>query len=856
MQSRFFARAILCILALTLGFAGMAQVRADDPTTDAVIGENFVLRFSGAIPPNPPGQGNLEVDGTIIATAFGGPCQIPPPGPVQVPDGQGGTTTIDFSQSFQVNGNGDYVPASVSPNGLMLPGAFEDVIQDAWVYAYVMVNNAGDNDPNEGGALITRLQIGLSFGLSQLATVNGRPAVIDTNGGNPGQYIYAYGQTNEGGPIKTASTVNIPAGSGSIDVPYESPTFLQPGDRAEVVFYYSPFAPSNANASVQGRFNSIQMSKDTDSILPTARFFPEFSCEFQSVPAELEPGDMATLDYKVTNTTRGPGAPFAEPPGRQPTDPFREFKDINGDYPADFVRVTVTEVGPNPCFSIMEVGMSGGANTTDAKIMRGTTDDLPVDIVVDNEACNDGCTSLDINAQLEALSPYDDDPPFEGNPDPTIDADPNGAMACEASIGVECPCIFEFYKRVDFLPEGQNPDCTPSLVDQGTDAPICGLVVTRLTVKNTDGSSEAINITKLEDTLPAGLTFVEVLTPNVNANFAGGKYTFTGSGVTNPINPGDTRVICFTARVDSNASGTITNTACAMADCASGGSAQPEAGITKMVDINILAPELDVTVQQQPGLICPQQNSTVIVFKVENKNTATWPLSLNINQATVGCLNLDSQVVAPNVTELAPGEMVTVTVTVSQGTCGTQLVPVKLVVDSMPTQVGNRCPDQDDAEVDVQTVDPGIQISCVANPQPVVGGDMVTFSIKVTNTGSAEIQNLALDPGYTLDPGLTFDSEGPFQPGTTIGPGEMATVVVTAIADDDIVPGAYCLRNIMVTGHPTLLGANGICDVADDIEQCCTLVLPDVDIPTLTEIGMMLLVLAMGGVMILSRRRG
>ena len=73
------------------------------------------------------------------------------------------------------------------------------------------------------------------------------------------------------------------------------------------------------------------MSHDTDSRLPTARFFPEFSCDFQNLPVELEPGEMATLDYKVTSTTRGPGAPFAEPPGRQPTDPFREFKDGAGD---------------------------------------------------------------------------------------------------------------------------------------------------------------------------------------------------------------------------------------------------------------------------------------------------------------------------------------------------------------------------------------------------------------------------------------------------------------------------------------------------------------------------------------------
>jgi hypothetical protein len=91
---------------------------------------------------------NEGLDGRLVSTAFGGPQQIAPPTTlVSAPAGG-----FRFSDFFTFNAAAQvYEPNSINPANQKLPPGFPAGLENVWVYAFVVINDGGE-DGTEGGA--------------------------------------------------------------------------------------------------------------------------------------------------------------------------------------------------------------------------------------------------------------------------------------------------------------------------------------------------------------------------------------------------------------------------------------------------------------------------------------------------------------------------------------------------------------------------------------------------------------------------------------------------------------------------------------------------------------------------------
>jgi hypothetical protein len=838
------------IIAIMATAMGINSVYAIDTETDVIpiIGKTQVVGFDGT-------GDNQFLDGTLVSTAFGGPEGIAPPG-------LDPATGVNFAANFTFDAvNNVYVPTSVFTTSRKFPADIA-VLQNTWVYAFVIINDEG-SDANEGGASIRQAGVAVSLNLSNPAIVP--DPFITVDGGTRGNYVYAYGETNQGGGRIKTDSLMMDLGEYVID--YTS-TLIQPAAESEIIFYYSPFAPSNGNASMKGLIGETLQSHTTKPRHHVARWWPVFSCAYSDFnPDPVDAGGTTTGTLTITNTANSRDnvpSPGQDLPGFQ-------LKKLNGEFPSDYVNVTVTSPDEDAgCITITSVtpvlvtGPLGAVTDTLALVERDNSAPLTVTVDVDEDICsNPECdTTIDLLTVLEAQSPYDFDPPFEGLPgEPDFDADPlpGGTFACSGSFDINCPCEHELVKKVIFVDETlPEPPCNSTTGFDSDDAPRCGKVKVLLTLSNPITNTDPITVTSFSDDLPAGLNFIPGTVTSVPAGVtgseAGGVVTF--SNFPGPIAPNSSLTICFLARVSDTASGSLLNQGMATSECANGNPAEPDPAIDTAT-VNVKIPQLDVTVQQPGNRVCPEATQTQVVFRVCNPSPAGtgWPIVVNIPQANTGCLNFVSQDVTGSRT-LDPGQCVDVTVTVGfNPACGSGPKPVSLNVTGRPEGVTvDDCDLTDGATTDILVVLPSVTISCDADKSFLIpdGIDQAVFTVTVTNNGSSVLENLILD-GCELDPGLTLVSSTPLAP-TTLNPGDSAFATYTVTA----VPGTFgevCLRNCSVSGHPAELpDGDTVCDVSALSNPCCVFT-EELEIPTLTEWGFLILVGLMGLAMLVARGR-
>lgn len=826
--------------ALCLGSFAFADNEVDQIP---IIGKVQVVEFSGQQP---------NLDGTVVCTAFGGPELIPPPGA----EGVSGEN-IDFSANFALNGN-VWLPTTVDAGTQVFPaGDLTQQLADAWVYAYVIINDEGDSPGGEGGALFNTAQLPLSPALSSIAD----PFIL-ADGGTRGNYIWAHGNTSTNADFAKPFVQFIPfqafVFTNFIARQLDTKASGNAPFRSEIFFYYSPFAPSNGDAILSGIFNGDNQAHNLAPRFHHPRWFPEFTCEFgTSIPSPLQPGMTGLLPLTVSNM-----ATSLDPVPTFPADlPGYQLRKLNNEFPSDFVDVSLSSPDVDAGCATIEgpvvLGPTAGTTSSIILVQRdgpGETVNFEVTPAADIcSRCDD--QSIDIEATLVAQSPYDADPPFEGVPDARIDPDADG-VSCDTSVPVECPCRFDFDVKVEFVPDGSNPVCNAAGGFDVDDAPVCGIVKKYLIISADAANTENLIVTSLTDTLPAGLEFIPGSVENANGVLGGNTITFSNIP---QIAPGNTLTVCFLARVSPGASAgdVLVNSATAEAECESGQEASPPE-ITDMATVNVKAPQLTITAgNPSPPRVCEGAPESKTIFTISNpSNGATgWPIDINIPAANGGCLNTSQDVMGMQT--LNPGQSVQVSVAVMfNNACPAGLQAVSLGVTGHPSQVAPQdqdCDLDDEDSVQVNVLKPSIDVQCRFEPSPIEDGESATLTLIVRNTSSLEtLENVQIF-GCVPDAGLVETGSTPLT-STTLAPGETAMATFTYMADlpdGETGPVTLCVSGCSVSGEPE---GDAACAVTDGPVTCCITVGTE-EIPTLSEWGLILMVLMLGGVMVLRARR-
>ncbi len=873
------------VVAALPAFAGETETI---PADEIDIGEAQIAEFQGTDMGDPD---TTPLDLTVVSAVFGGPKRIAPPGAVTTDTGY----TVNFSSDFTlVEGAGtanNFFPTSVDPNTstTRLPTDLS-VLEDCWVYAFVLINDDGlETVPGlegPGGATLNFFGISLDPTLVRLPAQDGIPGAFIDAAGTRGAYIYAYGQTDFPGFVHYN---DITGSQGNVTLRCESgvmpiPESMAPGEaaaRAQVVFYYSPFAPSVFNTTVSGS-SGESISDNLATVFPGASYWPHFSCDVPEQPEDLEPGEVAEVDVNITSEAR--------------TYYTRDLLSMpDGSSPELFATLAYTD-DPDPdcdgAITIEGMALCGDAFATTTAItacvpFEGSTC-VRVQVEANGDACSnfEGCEfPVELVSSITAESPYNVDPPFEGvvfpNPKPPaggdfLDADPDGddlGELCPIMVGIECPCIQSIEKRFKYLPDGgPGVDCD---IDNGVDpetAPTCARVKVIIEV-TAEQASDPMTITALKDELPNFTSFCEGTIESFPAGVTG-----VYNGGANEINfnvpgsislmTGETLTVCYEMRVSPAAAGGAAvgagRNACSTAECG-GVPADPPTAIDDAV-LNIKKPEISVTAPggAAPALcLDPSGNMATLTFTVSNTSNALngWPLDPVNVAATSTCANLDIISITPggggaNIGPIAPGGSVNVDVKVTlNGVCN----PVEMIclqATGLPEGVddsndcgidGGQCDFMDEACANVETVAPAITVECAPSNTTPGLGEIVDFEIKVTNTGNVPLENLTLS-GCVADDGLVIVPPPAAFPGGQLAPGAMAVAVVKARVDA-LLP-ILCIRDCVIDAD--VVGADDACFDAVELPPCCV---TTVEIPTLSEWGLILMVLALGSVVILRMRR-
>ncbi len=384
------------------------------------------------------------------------------------------------------------------------------------------------------------------------------------------------------------------------------------------------------------------------------------------------------------------------------------------------------------------------------------------------------------------------------------------------------------------------------------DVPRCGLIKVFLNISADAGNTTALIISNLKDDIPAGFELVEGSVEGAAGGSAvGGVLTF--SGVPN-VAAGTTLTVCYKARVQSGADLGLRNDVTAMVTANCDGAPPPAETMMDSVDVTVKAPNLKVLVgAPNPARVCVGDTSSNIPFTVQNNGD--WPIVVNIPMATDGCLDL-SQDFTGSVT-LGPGgsQAVNVTATYTPA-CDGGPETVTLAVNGHPDGVNpadTACDQPADENTQVNILDPRISVDCSPETSIVEQDDVVDLVVTVRNdsTGGLSLNDLDIT-GCTADAGISIVGAIPAFAPATIAPGETAETRITISVDTDL-EGLYCVRGCTISASP--VGEAGqACDVSAPLDPCCVRIQTAVKIPTLSEWGLILLVMALGGAMVLRRR--
>jgi len=860
--------AILLLLAAHASWSPWA--RADGATTrPPQIGRLQVIPWNG--------QGvNTTLDGTLQCAAFGGPDDIVPPTP--------------FDQFFFFDGALGQFRPNTSDASVGVPAPNDTDRDQNWIYAFRFINDGGD-DGSEGGAVINGFNIALPPKNSALENAFVSPGV-------PGIFITEYGATATETTVPGDQLVNYSGISAISEFFFLILTrpVLQPApslsSTSEVFFYYSPFSPSNRNASVIGQEVGQSRSHTLENTLVTAQFWPRFRCELAQVDDIFhDPVNGEEVPVRVTVSNQNMVFDTSDP---------NEWV-LDASRPGNLLDIFLPGMGTTRLqhdrTDLLLTSAQAMAGCVSFRSTAGGADMGSLLGVLDidrNKVPGGGLFSRDfeffvfirpgyfptcssplrIENLLSARSPYDKVPPFEGwmfdggapGSLPQLDADPvaEDGFSCTLPIRIIGPPEVRIEKKVQFLDFSNpaNPVPRPVPPTSQVDAPPCGKVRFTITVFADAENTENLTNFQLDDKLTGGLTFAGAVSPpgvTFDEN-PPGSGCFSVSGIPD-LAPGGSFSFRFRACVDPGTPpGLERNTADVLAEGADTGlpTSNPSAeALVNVVRLNVALDNLGVN----DNVICTGQNAT---FTFQVCNTGAWPLEVTVPPATLG----------PQLTLVSQSPAGGTVILLEPAQCQPIMVVAKAVAGGPPGAFRNCValdnltahPDMvETAELDcdlvrsaqqcVDVINPVLAASCVSVvPSLARPGETVVMTKRVTNPG-----NVTLDP-VTVSCIIHADLEvpmgsipadlGPLAPGESKEFSFMATISPGAGQGPDL-----CV-SCSYSGHPAVLPlGDGSCDrVVTSI--CCVNTRQGGggnEIPALPGWGLVVLSVAFGGLLV--RRR-
>lgn len=334
-------------------------------------------------------------------------------------------------------------------------------------------------------------------------------------------------------------------------------------------------------------------------------------------------------------------------------------------------------------------------------------------------------------------------------------------------------------------------------------------VVWTVTVTN-NGPSQATNLT-ISDTLPTGVSY-----DSDNSAASATDYD-EGTGIWDigTLNAGEVVTLEITTTVDTGTSGTqITNTA-SLDNVAPADSVSSNNTDDATISVGGLDLQVTKTVDQD---VVSEGDSIIYTITVENLSqidatgveiTDTLPANVTYDSDDSGGAYDDSTGVW-NIGDLAASDSATlnITVTINQNVAGGTEITNTASLTSVDQNDSNPDNNEDDAVVTVGNVDLAVT-KTVDNATPQTG-DNVTYTITVTNEGTATATSITLSEDLPLDNVvLTYVSDNPSQgtftagtPGTwdigTLQAGESATLQLTVTVNvaDGSVPNVASISNV------------------------------------------------------------
>ena len=457
------------------------------------------------------------------------------------------------------------------------------------------------------------------------------------------------------------------------------------------------------------------------------------------------------------------------------------------------------------CFNVTNTGDVTVTNIT-------VTDDKYGPVAVLNTTLGPGETTFGTTTYIVTES----DIPQVINNVTITGIDPRGDTVSDTE---SCTVNIELQLGIDV-----NKTADPTAARAGTD------VTFTLNVTNTGDCT--LNPVRVEDTLPAGMSYV-ASKPEANETVG----TLTWNDVTNGtgLAPGASTSITLVAHIDSGASGTLTDTVNVKGTSSSGENATDSA----TADVQVLSnggsnPDIKVnmTASHIEGAPC-----TNVTFTINVTNTGDCTLNpvMVVDTLPTGMSYVASSPAADadngtvtwndvtNGTGLAPGAGTTLSLVahIDTGASGT-LTDIVNVTGTPPA--GENATDS--ATADVQALTPDIKVNMTASHIEGAPCTNVTFTINVTNTGDCTLNPVMVVD--TLPTGMSYVASSPAADadngtvtwndvtnGTGLAPGAGTTLSLVAHIDTG---ASGTLTDIVnVTGTPPA-GENATDSATADVQ--------------------------------------
>jgi uncharacterized repeat protein (TIGR01451 family) len=283
------------------------------------------------------------------------------------------------------------------------------------------------------------------------------------------------------------------------------------------------------------------------------------------------------------------------------------------------------------------------------------------------------------------------------------------------------------------------------------DPVVAGQNLTYTITVNNAGPSNATNVV-VTDTLPAGVTFV-------STSGCAGDPNGVPTCNLGTINAGGNKQYTVTVTVNAGTTGTLTNNVSVTSNTADPNAANNSASATTTVNASA---DLSITKTDSPDPVIAGQN---IAYTITVNNagpsdavnvvvTDTLPAGVTF-VSTTGCAGDPNGVPTCNLGTINAGgnKQYTVTVTVNAGTTGTITNNVSVTSNTADPNNTNNTASQNTT---VNTISADLSITKSDNPDPVVAGQNLTYTITVNNAGPSNATNVVATD--TLPAGVTFVS--------------------------------------------------------------------------------------------------